>query len=93
MFEDGGDVNIVLNTAKPEVSVDSFLGRDSFYLVIHRLAHDCSVVDLGLIFHIIQPNQGVLHPLLVIAIWEVVAGMCATRFLSILCSGDCHFRL
>lgn len=78
---------IVASTAliRAVLSIDSLEGRDSGeLLLVERLADDLSIADVHLaIVDIGDRRQGVLHPLLVVSLGEVVAGVGSSGLLPI----------
>ncbi len=48
---------------------------------------------MGLVLNVVEPDEGVLHPILVVSLGEVVSCMGSTGFLAILCGIDSHLSL
>merc|ERR1719223_672743 len=73
-------------TAGHAHSVHTFGGRHVVHLVIHWLVtHRTVSKDHLSIFNMTpgDPGDGVLHPLLIVAIWEVLMCLCTTRLLAV----------
>merc|ERR1740138_1458406 len=73
---------------KSRCSVNTLGWWDMVHLFVQRLVDHSSVFqdDLG-ILHVsfVQPRQRVLHPVLVVTVWEALMGMGSTRLLASLC--------
>jgi hypothetical protein len=54
---------------------------------------DRSEVNLWVIFDIIKPHKCVLHPVLIISLWEIVSSVSSSRFFTVLSSVYSHFSL
>lgn len=57
------------------------------------MGHHSAVVDLGVVGNIVEPHEGVLHPLLVVSVGEIVSSVSTARLLSVFGSNDCHLSL
>lgn len=51
-------------------------------VLVQSSARNSAVGQLGLALRLLLEGQGVLHPVLVVSLGVVLAGVCATRFLS-----------
>ena len=70
----------LLPQGKKERPVHPRLGRDGGDVVGHRLGVDRAVVDASPCRWLVEPGQGVLHPVDVVAVGEVLAGVGAAAF-------------
>ena len=65
------------------VSVHASLRLDVLDLVRHGVGVHRAVIDGHLVRGVVEPGQGVLHPVLVVALGEILAGMGAAGFLAV----------
>ena len=64
--------------------------RDGFALIlIQSVPNDRPIPYIHAAVWSFLPGQGVLHPILVIAVWEVFSRVCTTRLLPIGCCCSC----
>src|SRR4029077_721648 len=57
------------------LSINSCFGLDIRHVVCQRVGMHRPVVDGDLAGIGVEPGQGVLHPVLVVALWEILAGV------------------